>query len=206
MSSINNLTSGYLQSILSGALQNAGVAQNSSNTSGINASSVTLQSDNSNLSPFAQLMSTLQQLQQSDPSKYQQVTEQIASNLQSAAQTAQSQGNTTAANQLNQLSQDFTNASQSGQLPNISDLAKAAGGHHHHHHFHGGSASSTSDSSTDSSSSSTSTSSTSSSTSDSLLSQLFSATQPNTTQSNGLNPISIILNTLSQAGIKASNS
>ncbi|HLN01584.1 MAG TPA: hypothetical protein VK335_20015 [Bryobacteraceae bacterium] len=202
MSSINNLTSGYLQSILSSTLQNAGVTQNSSNTSGISAPSVTLQSDNSNLSPFAQLMSTLQQLQQSDPSKYQQVTEQIASNLQSAAQTAQSQGNTTTANQLNQLSQDFTNASQSGQLPNVSDLAKAAGGHHHHHHFHGGSASSTSDSSTDSTSTSTSTSSTG----DSLLSQLLSGTQPNTTQSNALNPMSIILNTLSQAGIKASNS
>jgi len=203
MSSINNLTSSYLQSILSSTLQNAGVTQNSSNTSGINAPSVTLQSDNSNLSPFAQLMSTLQQLEQSDPSKYQQVTQQIASNLQSAAQTAQSQGNTTAANQLNQLSQDFTNASQSGQLPNISDLAKAAGGHHH---FHGGSASSSSDSSTDSSSSSTSTSSASSTTGDSqLVSQLF-AGQSNTTQSNALNPMSIIWNTLSQAGITTSHS
>lgn len=202
MSSINNLTSGYLQSILTSALQNTGVMQNSSNTNSINGSSLLQQADNGNLSPLAQLMSTLQQLQQSDPSKYQQVTEQIATNLQSAAQTAQSQGNTTAANQLNQLAQDFTSASQSGQLPNISDLAKAMGGHHHHHHFHGGSASSSSESSTDSSSSSTSTSSTS----NSPLSQLFSDTQTNTAQSNTLNPLNIIWNTLSQAGITTSNS
>ena len=72
-------------------------------------------------------MSTLQQLQQSDPTKYQQVTQQIATNLQSAAQTAQAEGNTTAANQLNQLATDFTNASQSGQLPNVQDLAQAIG-------------------------------------------------------------------------------
>jgi hypothetical protein len=69
------------------------------------------------------MMSTLQQLQQSDPAKYQQVTKQIATNLTSAAQTAEAGGNTTAANQLNQLAADFTNASQSGQLPNVRDLA-----------------------------------------------------------------------------------
>ncbi len=81
-------------------------------------------------------MNTLQQLQQSNPTNYQQVTQQIATNLQAAAQTAQSEGNTTAANQLNQLATDFTNASTSGQLPNIQDLAQAMGGHHHHHHHH----------------------------------------------------------------------
>jgi hypothetical protein len=208
MSSINNISSSYLQSIFNSTLQNAGVTSNSNgtsnSTSSITSPSLSSLSDNSNLSPFAQLMSTLQQLQQSDPSKYQQVTEQIATNLLGAAQTAQAQGNTAAANQLNQLSQDFTNASQSGQLPNVADLAKAAGGHHHHHHFHGGAASSSSDSSTDSSSSSTSTSSTSST--DSLLSQLFSATQSNTAQSDALNPMNIIWNTLSQAGITPSNS
>ena len=193
MSSINNLTSSYLQSILSSTLLNAGVMQNGTTTTSINASPVIQPGDNSSLSPLAQLMSTLQQLQQSDPSKYQQVTQQIASNLQSAAQTAQSQGNTTAASQFNQLSQDFTNASQSAQLPNASDLAKAAHGHHHYHHFHGGSSSSTSDSSTNNSSSSTSTSSTGSSSGE-------------TAQSNALNPMSIIWNTLSQAGITTSRS
>jgi hypothetical protein len=187
MSSINNITSGYLQSILTSALQNSGATNNTGSTS-----QVTQQGDNSKLSPFAQLMSTLQQLQQSDPSKYQQVTQQIASNLQSAAQTAQSQGNTNAANQLNQLAQDFTTASQNGQLPNVSDLAKAAHGHHHHHHFHDASSDSDTNTSTDSNSSATS----------SLLSQLPST---NGTQSDSLNPMNIILNTLSKAGVTNSN-
>jgi len=175
MSSINNVSS-YLQSVLTSTLQSAGVTQNSSNTSQVSQAA-----DNSNLSPLAQLMNTLHELQQSNPTKYQQVTQQIAANLQSAAQTAQSQGNTAAANQLNQLSQDFTTASQTGQLPNANDLAKAHG-HHHHHHSHGGSESS---SSTDT----TSTSSTS-----------------DTQTQRSLNPMSIIWNTLSQAGVTTPNS
>ena len=179
-SPINNLTSTYLQSILGSTLQDAGLTTTKSSNS---ASPNALQPDQSSLSPFAQLLSTLQQLQQSDPTKYQQVTQQIATNLQSAAQTAQSDGNTTAANQLNQLSTDFTNASQSSQLPSIQDLAKAIGGGHHHHHHHAEAASADSDA----------TSSTTSS---------FS------TASSGdpLNPANIILNTLSNAGINGSNS
>jgi hypothetical protein len=77
------------------------------NLNGINLSSLGIQSDSTQLSPLAQLLSTLQQLQQSNPIQYQQ---QIATNLQNAAQTAQAEGNTTAANQLNQLATDFTNA------------------------------------------------------------------------------------------------
>jgi hypothetical protein len=196
MSSINNITGSYLQSILTSALQNVGGTPNNSPT-GINTPSITQQSDNSNMSPLAQLMSTLQQLQQSDPSKYQQVTEQIATNLKSAAQTAQAQGNTTAANQLTQLSQDFTNASQSVQMPNVSDLAKA-GGHHHHHHSHGASS--------DADTSSTADSSTSSATSSTTSSLLGQSQSINDTQSASLNPMSIILNTLSQAGVTNSNS
>jgi hypothetical protein len=83
------------------------------------------------------MMGMLQQLQQSDPTKYQQVTQQIAANLQNAAQTAETDGNSTAAAQLSKLASDFNSASQSGQLPNIQDLAQAiGGGHHHHHHAH----------------------------------------------------------------------
>jgi G3E family GTPase len=124
-------------------------------------------------------MNTLQQLQQSDPTKYQQVTQQIATNLEAAAQTAQSSGNTTAANQLNQLATDFTNASTSGQLPNIQDMAQAMGGHHHHHHHSSG----------------TSSSSSSSSTAD----QLLAAFQTSASQNDSLDATSIILNTLSSS-------
>jgi hypothetical protein len=198
--SISGRSSSYLQSILSNALQDAGLTNKTGNTlSGMDALSVSLQFDRSQLSPFAQLMSTLQQLQQSDPAKYQQVTQQIATNLQKAAQTAQSQGNTKAADQLNQLAKDFADASQSGQLPNIQDLAKAISGHHHHHH-HAHRASAEADSSSSSASSSSP-----SSNSSLTLSELLSALQANGTQGDALNPLGIILSTLSNAGIDVSN-
>ncbi|MBZ5726897.1 MAG: hypothetical protein LAP87_18110 [Acidobacteriia bacterium] len=201
--SINNLSSDYLQSILTTTLQKAGVKQAGNSLSGVGTASAAGQPDKSQLSPFAQLMSTLQQLQQSDPAKYQQVTQQIATNLQSAAQTAQANGNTTAANQLNQLATDFSKASQSGQLPNIQDLAQAAGAHgahRHHRHFHAAAA----DADDNSSAGSTSNSASSGSASQSL-SQALSAFQANNTQSASLNPMSIVLNTLSDAGIDSSN-
>src|ERR1019366_2993472 len=114
----------YLQSILTSALQSTGLTTNSTNNSlSTSASSSVSQSpDNSRLSPFAQVMSELQQLQQSDPSKYQQLTSQIATNLQTASQTAAAAGNTTAATQLNQLASDFSSASKNGQLPNVQSL------------------------------------------------------------------------------------
>jgi len=199
MGSINSLSSSYLQSLLSTALQDAGSAtKTTGNTlSSAGASSVAPPADNPQLSPLAQLMSTLQQLQQSDPAKYRQVTQQIATNLQGAAQTAQADGNSTAASQLNQLATDFTNASKSGQLPNIQDLAQAVGGHHHHHGHH---ASVDSDSSSSTGSSASSTAGASQATS-----QLLSAFQANGSQNDSLNPTMIILNTLSSAGISTSN-
>jgi hypothetical protein len=72
------------------------------------------------------------------------VTQQISANLQAGAQSATASGNTTLATQLTQLSTDFKNASTSGQLPNVQDLAQAVGGGGHHHHHHRASASSTS--------------------------------------------------------------
>jgi cellulose 1,4-beta-cellobiosidase len=154
-------------------------------------------------------MSTLQQLQQSNPTQYTQVTSQIATNLQSAAQTATADGNTSAASQLTQLATDFTNASTSGQLPNIQDLAQAVGGggHHHHHHFHaesGSSSDSSSGASSTSSTGSTSSTSSTSSSSTSPLDQLLAAFQANSSQNNSFNPMSIIMNTLSTAGITTS--
>lgn len=173
MGSISNLSSNYLQSILAAALQNTGLTTNNAGTAqttSVNA----LQQDSNQLSPFAQVLTTLQQLQQSDPSKYQQITEQIASNLQAAAQTATTNGNSTAAHQLNQLATDFTKASESSQLPNVQDLAEAMGsgsghGYHHHHHSSSGSSSSS-----------------------------------GSTQSTSLNPLQIITSTLASAGITMS--
>lgn len=215
--SINSLSSSHLQSILANAIQAAGLTTNTSNDSlsGIDTSSVSQGSDNGGLSPFAQLMSTLQQLQQSNPTQYTQVTQQIAANLQTAAQTAQSDGNATAVTQLSQLATDFTTASTSGQLPNIQDLAQAMGGqgvgghHHHHHHSQAAATDSTGDPSASSSSSGSSSSASSAASSTSaaqMLTQLLSALEANATQSDALNPMSIITNTLSSAGVGTSNS
>jgi hypothetical protein len=190
MGSIASLSTGYLQSVLNSVLQSSGLTGTAKKTQGGSALSTALHPDNTQLSPFAQITSELQQLQQSDPAKYQQVTGQIATNLQSAAQTAQATGNTAAADQLNQLAADFRNASTSGQLPNFQDLAQAAGGHHHHHHPYAAPAAS-SDKDTNSASQS--------------LSQLLAGLQSNGAGSDALNPMNIILNTLSTAGIGSSN-
>jgi hypothetical protein len=127
----------------------------------------------------------LQQLEQSNPTQYTQVTQQISKNLQSAAQTATASGNTSAASQLNQLATDFANASASGQLPNLQDLASAVGGHHgRHHHFGGDSASSASAASPGS------------------ASQAFlTALQGTGTQSGSSGAAAIIENTLANAGV-----
>lgn len=183
-----------MQSIISPALRSAGLTSTTSySTSGAGAS----QPDNGQLSPFAQVLNTLQQLQQSNPSQFGQVTQQIATNLQSAAQTAQANGNTSAASELNTLATDFTSASQSGQLPNVQDLAKAMGGGHHHHAH---SASTDSGSGANSSSTTTASGSAGSSASQ-LMSQLLASFQNNATQSASTDPASIIMNTLSNAGI-----
>ena len=219
MMSVNNLSPNYLQSILSSAIQGTGLNNTASNTcGGVNSVTSLLQPDSSNLSPFAQLMSTLQQLQQSDPTKYQQVTQQIATNLQNASQTAAANGNSAAATQLSQLSTDFSNASKNGQLPNVQDLAQAvashAHGHHHHHHMHaapadsdanststGSSSSGSSSNGSSSGSSSSSSSSSDASAASSAISQFLAAFQSNATSNDSLNPMSIIMNTLSQSGI-----
>src|ERR1700759_4363134 len=103
MGSITSACSSYLQPVINTALQSAGLTTKASSS----ATTLSLQPDSPQLSPSAQLASTLQQLQQSDPAKYKEVTGQIATNLQKAAQTAQADGNTTAAGQLNQLAADF---------------------------------------------------------------------------------------------------
>jgi hypothetical protein len=194
---IAGIAGSYLQSIISPALRSAGLTSTASNS----ASSAS-QPDNGQLSPFAQLLNTLQQLQQSKPSQYGQVTQQIATNLQSAAQTAQSNGNTTATSELNTLASDFTSASQSGQLPNVQDLAKALGGGHHHHHpespsrdSDGGSSSSVGANPSGSAASSAS----------QMMSQLLASFQTNAAQSASTDPASIILNTLSNAGLGGIN-
>lgn len=189
MGSISSLTSSSsLQSILQSALQKSG-----------STSSAASATDQSSVSPLAKLLGELQTLQQSNPSEYQQVTAQIATNLTSAAKADTASGNTSGAQQLTQLATDFTNASTSGQLPNLQDLAQAiGGGGSHHHHHHGGSGSSSSDSSGSSSSSSdsTSTPAASTATTTTTASQALAAYQSSSNQTSSTNALSIIQDTL----------
>lgn len=195
-----------IQSLISNAISSVTNGGNTStgSTSSTGSASGSSTQDGSQLSPFAQILSTLQQLQQSNPTEYQQVTSQIATNLQSAAKTATSDGDTSQANELNQLATDFSNASQNNTLPNIQDLAQALSGHGHHHGGHHASSSDSSGTSTGTTSSAgTSTSASSSSTSDPLSELLaaFFGNQSSTTQNNSLDPMTIINNTLSSANL-----
>ncbi len=209
MSSINNtLSSSYLQSILSNSLQDtAPISGQNNNAAKASGTSITQPADSGQLSPLSQLMSTLQQLQQSDPAKYAQVTGQIATNLESAAQAAQANGNTSAATQLNALATDFSKASSTGQLPDIKDLAQAVGGHHGHHGHHAHAAPSTdSDGSTDTTS--TDPFATTSATTNTPLNQFLASLQStgggnggSGSQHDSLNAGAIISSTLANAGL-----
>ena len=200
----------YVQPLVSSVLSST---KSTSGTTGSSNVSLGNSQDNNQLSPFAQLLSTLQQLQQSNPTEYKQVTGQIATNLQSAAKTATADGNTAAATQLNQLATDFTNASQSGQLPNIQDLSQAVSGGHHHHgrHMHGtpilagGLSVEPMSSSSSSASTAVASSSSSGNSTTGLLAQFLSNSGAGLlSQNNALNPMAIIMNTLSSAGITTS--
>jgi hypothetical protein len=145
------------------------------------------------------VLSGLQQLEQANPTQYAQVTSQISTNLQSAAQAAQTQGNTTLATKLSTLSKDFSTASQSGQLPNVQDLAEAMSSGHHHHPMGPASGSSSGTPSSGSSASSNNAAG---------LFQYFSANGafPAGTASNqSLNPASIILNSLNPSSSTTSS-
>ena len=113
---INNNLSSDLQSLLGNQLQTAGVQKQQTNTNAAGAGPTSgLQSDQSYLSPFSQMVSTLQTLQQSNPVGFGQITGQIAAELQNAAATADPQ----TASSLTQLATVFQGASQSGQLPQL---------------------------------------------------------------------------------------
>lgn len=172
--SVSGLSGSYLQQVLAGALQTATGNAATGNAGSTNSAVSGTQSDSTQLSPFAQLVSTLQQLQKSNPAEYAKVAAQISTNLQAAAQTAQSQGNTSASSQLTQLASDFTNAAKTDQLPDLQDLGQAAGGGGHHHR--GDRSGSTS-------------------------SSAISGNDSQSAQSSSLNAATIILQTLSSAGI-----
>ncbi len=199
MSSVGSLPGSYLESIFS-ALQTGGLSSIASTNKATSTSpaSYRQQTDSTQLSPLAQLLSTLQQIQQTDPAEYQQVTAQISTNLKSAAQTAQKTGgNSAAANQLNQLATDFSTASQTGQLPNVQDLAQAIGGRGGHHDHQAEAA--PADSNTGNSAAPYSSSA-------SLLSQFLASLETNGSDNGSVNPLAIISTTLANASSSGTDS
>jgi hypothetical protein len=128
ISSLTNSATDYFQSLTK--------KSSASSTNNSNASSLSMPQDSSPaISPAAQMLTKLQQLQQQNPAQFQQLTAKIAANLQTAAASAQSNGNAAEATQLTQLATQFQNASQTGQLPSAQSLQQAGvGGHHGHHH------------------------------------------------------------------------
>ena len=83
----------------------------------------------SQVSPWAQLLSRLQQLQQTDPSKLSSVLTDISNKLQTEAQqTGGVEGQA-----LSNLASKFQQAAQTGDLSGIRP-------HHHHGHHHGAAA------------------------------------------------------------------
>jgi len=145
----------------------------STTTNGSSGFSASRQSaDSSQLSPLAQIVSALQLLQENNRSQYQQVTQKIAANLGTAAQTATATGETAAAKQLHQLATDFTTASVSGELPDLQGLANTIGGQYQ-----------------------------TPAAADSEDRWSFTSTSPPVLTTNpALNPVTIILNTLSSSG------
>jgi biopolymer transport protein ExbB/TolQ len=88
----------------------------------------------SNISPTANFLSQLEQLQQQNPAQFSKVASSIATQLQADAKTALSNGNTTQANSLNQLAALFQNSAKSGQVPTVEAFEQAGRSGHHHHH------------------------------------------------------------------------
>ena len=126
--------------------------------------------------------------------------EEISTNLKNAAATATSDGSTAEATQLTTLASDFSAASSTGDLPNIQDLANALGGTNGAPPPPPPSTGTNTDSTTSSANSTDSLSS-------SLTAKILAAFQiGNSSQSGALDPMSVIVQTLSTAGVFASNS
>jgi hypothetical protein len=88
----------------------------------------------SSISGFANALKELQQLQQSDPAKFKEVTADIAKTLEADARSAtgpQSQF-------LSELASRFEEASQSGSMSSLEPSRSISGHHGHRHHQHSG--------------------------------------------------------------------
>jgi hypothetical protein len=170
-SSINNLFSQDISSVLSTALQTGSAA--SSGAKGV----LGQRHDSSQLSPLAQLLEYAAAASTIGPGKIQ--TSYRADRHEPADRRADGPV------KRQHHSRQFTSASSSGQLPNIQDLAKAIGGGHRHN-FQAASGDADGDSSA---------------TSQSIQQLLAAFQASGSQSGQSLNPLSIIVNTLKTSGI-----
>jgi hypothetical protein len=122
VASLGSSRSSDIGSLFGNAIQGVTSTKDNART---NAPTANQPSDTSQLSPLAQFFSTLQQVLQSNPGQYQQLTQLIASGLN---QVGQQSGNGASADPLSQLASDFSNAANTGNLPDVSNLANAIDG------------------------------------------------------------------------------
>jgi hypothetical protein len=106
-------------------------AINPTQTAAAQSASGVTTTDSAQLSPMANLMNQLQQLQQSDPNKFKSVMSTIADTLKADAQNATGPQ----AQRLDALADKFSQAAQTGQMPDLQPKGQphGASGHHHHH-------------------------------------------------------------------------
>jgi hypothetical protein len=128
------------------------IANKTSGTStpvGLADTSSASSSGSADLSDAAKFFSKLQNLAQTDPAKFKQLTSQISSELQTAAQGATGSQATFLSNLAGQFQTTSQTRSASALQP-PSTSQSPAGGHHHHHHIQYQSSSDASNSSSDS--------------------------------------------------------
>jgi hypothetical protein len=90
-----------------------------------------ISSDSTQLSPMASLLNQLQQLQQNNPDQFKSVMTSIADTLTTDAKNATGPQ----AKMLTDLANKFSQAAQTGQMPDLQPPGQQPGasGHHHHH-------------------------------------------------------------------------
>jgi len=123
---INSISSLYSSPAVSGV----SAANSDSSVASVAGASSAVSVD---LSQPGQLFSQLQNLAQTDPTKFKEVTAEIASQLKDAASSQTGKQ----ASFLNNLAGRFQTASQSGKMSDLAPPQQGqaqAGAHHHHHH------------------------------------------------------------------------
>jgi hypothetical protein len=127
ISAITSMLSSYLPQPVGSIANVAGSLFGSGSTSSTSSAPATSSTPaaTTKLSAVGSLINQLQQLAQSNPGKFSKVTAAISTKLQKVASQVQAGGDTALAGTLNAVAQQFQTASQTGQMPSLSNLQAA---------------------------------------------------------------------------------